>query len=71
MKTQGSHPVSNLSFLAMSAISWREQVTLQWNNDEVLFVLDQHAELDFYNASSLKQPSAGQDLKALFLQSPF
>ena len=24
-------------------------------DDEVCFVLDQHAELDFYNASSLKQ----------------
>ena len=26
-----------------------------WDDDEVHFVLDQHAELDFYNASSLKQ----------------
>jgi len=25
----------------------------QWDDDEVLFVLDQHAELDFYSASSL------------------
>ena len=24
------------------AISWREQVTFQWNDDEVRFVLDQH-----------------------------
>jgi hypothetical protein len=29
----------------------------QLNDDEVLFVLDQHAELDFYSASSLKQQS--------------
>jgi hypothetical protein len=34
-----------------SAISWREQ----WNDDDFRFVLDQHAVLDFYSASSLKQ----------------
>ena len=27
----------------ISAISWREQVTCQWDDDEVHFVLDQHA----------------------------
>jgi hypothetical protein len=42
-----------------SAISWREQVNFQWDDDEVRFVLDEHAELDFYRASSLKQQSAG------------
>jgi hypothetical protein len=25
------------------------------NDEEIRFVLDQHAELDFYNASSLRQ----------------
>ena len=25
------------------AISWREQVNFQWDDDEVRFVLDQHA----------------------------
>jgi hypothetical protein len=40
-----------------SAISWREQVNFQWDDDEVRFVPDQHAELDFYSASSLKQQS--------------
>ena len=30
------------------------------DDDEVRLVLDQHAELDFYSASSLKQPSAGR-----------
>jgi hypothetical protein len=25
-----------------SAISWREQVNFQWDDDEVRFVLDQH-----------------------------
>ena len=39
---------------------WREQVNFQWDDDEVRFVLDQHAELDFYSASSLKQQSAGR-----------
>ena len=39
------------------AISWREQVNFQWDHDEIRFVLDQHAELDFYSASSLKQQS--------------
>jgi len=31
-----------------SAISWREQVNFQRDDDEVRFVLDQHAELDFF-----------------------
>ena len=31
-----------------STISWREQVHFQWGNDEIRFVLDQHARLDFY-----------------------
>jgi hypothetical protein len=39
-----------------AAISRREQVNFQWDDDdEVCFVLDQHAELDFYSASSLKR----------------
>jgi hypothetical protein len=33
------------------AISWWEQVNFQWNDDEVRFVLDQHAWLDFYSTS--------------------
>jgi hypothetical protein len=37
------------------AISWREQVSFQWSDDEVCFVLDQHAEMGFYSATSLKQ----------------
>jgi hypothetical protein len=37
-----------------SAISWREQVNFQWDDDEFRFVLDQHAALDFYSASPLK-----------------
>jgi hypothetical protein len=40
-----------------SAISWQEQGNFQWYDEEVHFVLDQRAELDFYSASSLKQQS--------------
>jgi hypothetical protein len=36
-------------FTNFSAISWREQVNFQLDDDEVRFVLDQHAELDFYS----------------------
>jgi len=38
-----------------SAISWQEQVTSGSDDDDVSFVIDQHAELDFSSASSLKQ----------------
>jgi hypothetical protein len=37
----------------------------QWDDDEVRFVLDQHAELDFYSASSLKQQSTGRHVAPL------
>ena len=47
-----------------AAISWREPVNFQWDED-VRFVLDQHAELDFYRASSLKQQSAGRHVSPL------
>ena len=33
--------------------------------DDVRFVLDQHAELDIYSASSLKQQSAGKHVAPL------
>ena len=46
-----------------SAISWREQVI--FNDDDVRFDLDQHAELDFYSASSLKQQSEGRHVAPL------
>jgi len=48
-----------LLFNANSAISWREQVNFQRDDDEVLFVLDQHTEVDLYSASSLKPHSTG------------
>ena len=31
-----------------------------WQDDDVCFVLDQHAKLDFYSASSVKQQSMGR-----------
>jgi hypothetical protein len=34
-------------------------VIFRWDEDEVRFVLDQHAELDFYSASSLKTTVCG------------
>jgi hypothetical protein len=40
-------------------------INFQWDDDEVRFVLDQHAELDFYSASSLKQQSAGRHVAPL------
>jgi hypothetical protein len=44
---------------------WREQVNFYWDDDEVRFVLDQHAGVDFYSASSLKQQSAGRHVAPL------
>jgi hypothetical protein len=35
------------------------------NDDEVRFVLDQHAELDLYSASSLKQQSTSRHVAPL------
>jgi hypothetical protein len=37
----------------------------QWDDDEVRFVLEQNAELDFYIASSLKKQSAGRHVAPL------
>jgi hypothetical protein len=34
----------------------------QCDDDEVRLVLDQHADLDLYSASSLKQESAGRNV---------
>ena len=49
----------------LPAISWREQVTFWWDDDEVCFVLDQPAELDLYSVSSLTQQSAGRHVVPL------
>jgi hypothetical protein len=53
-----------------SAVSWLEQVDFQWDDDdEVHFVLDQHAKLDFYNASSMKQQCVDRHVAPLILVS--
>jgi hypothetical protein len=41
-------------------------VGIYGDDDEVHFVLDQRAELDFYSASSLKQQSAGRHVIPLW-----
>ena len=46
-------------------MSWWEHINFQWDVDEVRFVLDQHAELDMYSASSLKQQSADRHVAPL------
>ena len=43
----------------------REQVNFHWDDDDVCFVLDQHAELDLHSASSLKQQSVGRHVAPL------
>ena len=43
----------------------REQVNVQWEDDEIRFVLDQHAQLDLYSASSLIQQSADRHVAPL------
>ena len=50
---------------SISVVSSREQVNFQWDGDGVRFVLDQHAELDVYSGSSLKQQSAGRHVAPL------
>ena len=55
----------NAKISNFSAISWREQVNFQWDDDGVHFVLDQHAWLDFYSASSFKQQSADRHVASL------
>ena len=42
-----------MRYFSATCISCQEQVKIWW--DDIYFVLDQHAELDFYSASSLKQ----------------
>ena len=37
-----------------SAISWWEQVTFRWDDNDVHFVLSEHSLLDLYSAISLK-----------------
>ena len=41
------------------------EITFQWNDDKVRFVLTQHAQLDFYSAISLKEHSTGRHVAPL------
>ena len=41
------------------------QVHFQWDDDEVCFVLDQHAEMDLHSGSSMKQQSADKRVATL------
>jgi hypothetical protein len=50
----------------ISVILWLEQVTIQWDDDDVCFVPDQHANLVFNNASSLKQQSRSRHVAPLW-----
>jgi hypothetical protein len=47
------------------ALNTINQINFQWDDDEVHFELDQHAELDYYRASSLKQQSACRHIAPL------
>ena len=49
--------VVQCQFNNLLVISWREQVNYhyQWDDDEIHFVVDQQAKLDFYSASLQKQ----------------
>jgi hypothetical protein len=41
------------------------RTSFQWDDDEVCFVLDQHADLDFYSVNSLKQKSTDKHVAPL------
>jgi hypothetical protein len=56
---------ANSAIFLLYNVSWREQINFQWDDDEVRFVLDQHAELDFYSTSSPKQQSVGRHVAPL------
>ena len=47
--------VSDCCLTPIQLYHGENKLLLQWDDDEVCFVLDQHAELEFYSASSLKQ----------------
>jgi hypothetical protein len=43
----------------LSGISWREQGIFRWLNDNILFVLDEHAYLNLYSAGTPKTEVCG------------
>ena len=58
-----------LLFNANSAIlqlyHGENKLIFQWDDDEVCFVLEQHADLDFYSVNSLKQKSTDKHVAPL------
>ena len=50
----------------ISAISWWEQVTFRWDDNDFSFVLDPELSWIFYSASWLKQQSAGSYVALLW-----
>jgi hypothetical protein len=48
--------------LLVACIFWEPYLVICWrdNDDDVCFVLDQHAELDFYSPNLLKQQPTGK-----------
>ena len=44
-------------WLLFNSAICQQQVSFQWDDDEVRFLLDQHACLEYYIASLLKQQS--------------
>ena len=55
----------NANSAIFSAILWRKQVNCQRDDDGIRFVLEQHAELEFHSATSLKQQSVGKHVAPL------
>ena len=48
-----------------SYVSYVARTSYIWWDDDICFVLDQHAQLDLYSASSLKQQSANRHVAPL------
>ena len=46
-------------------ISWREQVTFSWDDDDVHFIQDQHTDFDFLVLNSVKQQSMDRHVASL------
>jgi hypothetical protein len=51
--------------MVVGCINLCNQCLYKGDDDEVGFVLDQHSELDFHSASSLKQQSANRHVAPL------
>ena len=56
--------VDKKRFNVNSAI-FQEQVNFQWDDDDVRYLLEQHALLHFYSASSMKQQIVDRQVASL------